>query len=415
MAGVSALGAGGTGAIAAATIPFPLRRHRALFTALVVDGAGSGLFLPFAILFFLRTTTIPLALIGSSLTVGSLFALPISLVVGPLIDRFGPQRLAVVGNLLSAAAFAGYLFVASPWQLGAVAFIASAGQTTSWTALVGLVGAVAAPHERAHWFAVQSVARNAGYGLGCVAGTVAVDAGGTWGYALLAALNSLSYLIVAAMVASWGVRTSDLPPAEPVANGVVKLPRYLDVLRERQLLVIVAVNLALIVCMSVLSVLVTVYVTDSLHRPAWLGGALFILNTVLVLLAQTTLTKHVEGSRKPRVVQGASAAWAFAFACLWLLDTTSDWLILPGAVLAVCALTVAEMLYAPTINTLAVDTAPAMAPGRHLAIYQISWALGSALAPGLLTWLLSQGAQWPWPVLMAMCLLAAIGIGTLLK
>jgi MFS family permease len=415
VADVRALDVNDTDTTVAATATSRFRGHRALLAALVVDGVGSGLFLPFAVLYFLHTTTISLAVVGGSLTAASLLALPTPLVVGPLIDRFGPRRLAVVGNLLSAAAFTGYLFVDSPWQLGTAAFVTSVGQTTSWTAVVGLVGMVAAPDERAHWFAVQSATRNAGYGVGGIAGAVAVSFGGAWAYLLLAAINAVSYLIVTAVLANWRVRTATTAPSEPIADPAVKPIRYRDVLRNRQLLVIIGANLALVICMSVLTVLVTVYLTDVLGQPAWLGGALFTLNTVLVLLAQTTVTRRVNGYRRPRVVQGASAAWALAFACLWLLEAAPGWLVLPGAVLAVCACTIAEMLHAPTINALAVDTAPSTASGRYLAVYQLSWGLGSALAPGILIWLLSRGEQWLWPVLMVMCVLAASGIGMLLR
>jgi MFS family permease len=391
------------------------RGHGALLTALVVDGVGSGLFLPFAVLYFLHTTTIPLAAVGAALTAGSLLAVPVPLLVGPLIDRFGPRALTIAGNLLSAAAFAAYLVVGSSWQLAAAALVAAVGRITSSTALVCLIRVVAEPGERPRWFAVQTVARNAGYGLGGIAGAVAVSAGGPWAYPLLAAVNAASYLIVAAVVGWRRFDTSAAALAEPDRGPAGKPAGYLDVLRDRRLLVLVGVNLLLVVCMSVLSVLVTVYLVDVLGRPAWVGGALFTLNTVLVVLGQTSVTRRVDRFRKPRIVQGAAAAWALAFACLWLLNAAPGWIVLPGATLAVCACTLAEMLYAPTINALAVDSAPRSGPGRYVAVYQLSWGLGTAVAPGLLIWLLARGGQWPWPVLLVLCALATAAIGVLLK
>ncbi|MEC3978049.1 MFS transporter [Amycolatopsis sp. H20-H5] len=390
------------------------RGHGALLTALVVDGAGSGLFLPFAVLYFLHTTTIPLASVGGALTAGGLLALPTPLLVGPLIDRFGPRRLTVAGNLLSVVAFLGYLFVGSTWQLAAAALIAGVGQSASWTALVCLIGLVAAPDERPRWFAVQSVARNAGYGLGGIAGAVTVSVGAGWAYPLLAAVNAASYVVVAGVVAL-RLNTPAQYQAGPARDPAMKAAGYFDVIRDRRLLVLVGTNFLLVVCMSVLSVLVTVYLVDALGQPAWVGGALFTLNTVIVVLAQTTVTRRVDGCRKPKIVQVAAAAWALAFLFLWLLNVAPGWLVLPGAALAVCACTLAEMLHAPTINALAVDTAPSMVSGRYLATYQLSWGLGTAVAPGLLSWLLSRGAQWPWPVLIVLCALAAAAIGLLLK
>ncbi|WP_329057965.1 MFS transporter [Amycolatopsis sp. NBC_01480] len=391
------------------------RGHRALLTALVVDGVGSGLFLPFAVLYFLHTTTIPLASVGAALTAGNLLAVPTPLLAGPLIDRFGPRALTIAGNLLSAVAFAGYLVVGSSWQLAVTALVAGVGRITSSTALVCLIRVLAAPGERPQWFAVQSVARNAGYGLGGIAGAVAVSADGPWAYPLLAAVNAASYLIVAGVLAWRRFDTSAGEQAQPDPDPAGKPAGYLEVLGDRRLLVVVGVNVLLVVCMSVLSVLVTVYLVDVLGRPAWVGGALFTLNTVIVVLGQTAVTRRVDGFRKPRIVQGAAAAWAVAFLCLWLLNAAPGWVVLPGATLAVCACTLAEMLYAPTINALAVDAAPRTGSGRYLAVYQLSWGLSTAIAPGLLIWLLAQGGQWPWPVLLVLCALAAAAIGLLLK
>ena len=385
--------------------------QRPLLFALVVDGAGSGLFRPFAVLYFLHTTAIPLPTIGVCLTAASLLALATPPAVGPLIDRFGPRALVVVGNLLSAAAFAAYLRVECVWELVAAAFVAGVGQSTCWTALVSLVGVVAPAPERARWFALQSAFRNAGYGLGGLSGAILVGLGRVWAYPLLAGVNAASFLAVAAMIGSWRATLS--APAG-TGDGDAKEPaRYADVVRDRRLLLINCTNILLVICMNVLSVLTVVYLTDVLHQSAWVGGVMFTLNTVVVVAAQTAVTKRTSGHRRSRTVQAAAAVWALAFACLWLLNAAPARLVVPGAVVAVCALTLAEMLYAPTINALAVDMAPAHVSGRYLAAYQLSWGIGGAVAPGLLVWLLSSGAQSPWPVLIAFCGTAALFVGKL--
>jgi hypothetical protein len=82
-------------------------------------------------------------------------------------------------------------------------------------------------------------------------------------------------------------------------------------------------------------------------------------------------------------------------------------------VAAVLVFTFAGILQGPTINSLVVDLAPAGAPGRHLAAFQLSWSLGQAAAPALLTWLLSRGAGLPWLALVLMCALAAAAVSGL--
>ncbi|MFD0347020.1 hypothetical protein ACFQ0M_15175 [Kitasatospora aburaviensis] len=48
--------------------------------------------------------------------------------------------------------------------------------------------------------------------------------------------------------------------------------------------------------------------------------------------------------------------------------------------------------------------------GRYLAVYQLSWNLGQAVAPGLLTLLLGHGAAWPWLFLLVVSLTAVPGL-----
>lgn len=120
-----------------------------LVAAMVVDSIGTGLFLPFVVVYFLHTTTLPLAVIGASLSAAALAALPTPVLVGVLIDRFGALQLVAGGNIVSAVAFLAYLVVGSTWQLMAAAFVAGVGQATFWTATRALVGVIVESNQRA--------------------------------------------------------------------------------------------------------------------------------------------------------------------------------------------------------------------------------------------------------------------------
>jgi hypothetical protein len=59
-------------------------------TALLVDGIGSGVFMPFSTLYFLRATDISLPTVGATLPTAGLLALTTPLPLGPMVDRWGP-------------------------------------------------------------------------------------------------------------------------------------------------------------------------------------------------------------------------------------------------------------------------------------------------------------------------------------
>ena len=97
------------------------RSQPGLVGAFFIDAIGTGMFLPFSLLFFQATTPLPLARIGLGLSVAALVRIPVTIVAGPLTDRFGPRAAVIASQLLQAAGFAGYLFVHGFWQLVAAA------------------------------------------------------------------------------------------------------------------------------------------------------------------------------------------------------------------------------------------------------------------------------------------------------
>lgn len=389
--------------------------HSKLVAAMVVDGVGTGLFLPFGIVYFLHTTSISLAAVGASLSAAALLALPAPLVVGPLIDRYGPRRIVAAGNALSAAAFAGYLVVGSVWQLIAAALLAGIGQATFWTATRSLVAAVADPEHRASWFALQTITRNVGYGAGAILGAVAVGSGGTGGYYLLAATNAASFLGAGGLVARAHVPHQANVVRETAPNQTKQshaAAGYRQLVTDPTLLTISAVNIVFVLSNSVLSVLLAVYLTSVLHTATWLSGALFAGETVLVITAQASITSRANRYPRTNTLTVAALCYVVAFALLWSLAAATAWLVAVGLIVFLAAFAFAGMLQGPIINTLATDTAPPQNTGRYLGLYQLSWSLGGGIAPALLTFLLSANPSLPWITLMIGCGAAAAALRT---
>jgi MFS family permease len=84
------------------------RSRPGLVGALFIDSAGTGMFLPFSLLFFLATSSLPLTRIGLGLSIAALVRIPATIAAGPLSDRFGPRAAILTSQLLQAAGFAGY-------------------------------------------------------------------------------------------------------------------------------------------------------------------------------------------------------------------------------------------------------------------------------------------------------------------
>jgi MFS family permease len=379
--------------------------------ALAVDSIGTGLFLPFAIVYFLHTTSLSLAAIGAALTVARVLSLPVPIAAGELIDKFGSRAVILAGYLLGAVGFTGYLFVRTVWLIAVMAFVVSAGQAVFWTAVRTLIREIAGPDDRPAWFSMLGMTRNAGFGLGALVAAALASIGVRWVFFLFAGVNAASFVFAAALIAHWTLRTSPGVRAVPGGDRPARQRAgYLRSFSDRALLAVTGVNLAFVMCANVLNVLLVVYITTTLKQDAWLGGVVFSVNTILVSTVQGVTTRRTARFASKIVLKLAAACWAASFLVFWGLSVAPGWLVIPGLFLAIVMFTLAEMMKEPTINTVLAGISPDESSGRYAAAYQLSWSIGNALAPAVLTALLGVGPAAVWIMMLACCLLAVLGL-----
>jgi MFS family permease len=431
--------------------------------ALFTDSLGDGLFVPFAVVYFLKTTALPLTSVGLGLTAASLLALPAAPLSGILVDRLTSVKVVITGNVISAAGFTAYLFVGQLWQLITFAFLAAAGGRLFWTANLSLVGEAFDGAERSKWFAFQRAARNAGYGLGGLLAAAALGLGTGIGYRALALANALSFAVAALLIARWshkarraqaGRAESALPPVEGglggnagrAGSGIPPVPgvkgglggkerppnrggvlggrppgkqskqSFKAPLTDGPFLLLAGLNTLFVLCMVVLDVLLTLYLVRVLHQPPWLSGLCFAANTVGVAGCQTIVWARFAHRRPVRVLQLSAAVWGLSFLILWAVPPS---LAIPGVLLAIAVFTAAELIQGPVFNGLVVAAAPEHLRGRYMAVYQLSWALGQAAAPALFGFLFTENHALPWLTLAggcaACCLVLSTRLGTLIQ
>lgn len=393
------------------TLGLPNTRGRGpLIVAQVVDALGTGLFLPFAVVYFHVAKDLPLTTVGVMLSAAALIALPAGPLAGPMIDRFGPRRVVVAGNLVRVLTFTGYVFTDVPWQLVVLVSITLAGESQFRPGAAALVAQVADDGQRARWYAMDRALRNIGFGVGGLLGSVLVTWGGTSGYTGVVALNAVSFLVASALVATWRpARTPVTDPAQVLACDSAPDPAgkrggYRVVLADRAYLGVLATVCVFALCDLALTVLLSAYVIQARGLPAWQPGVLFAINTVMVMGAQTLVAKAVERHRRPRVLQVAAALWVVSFLLFATVPADRAGLALAALVVGMVVFTVAELLQAPTSIAMTVAMAPPHLRGRYLGLEELMWGLAKVVAPVLFTWLLAKGPGLPWLALSVCCL-----------
>ncbi|WP_329494553.1 MFS transporter [Kitasatospora herbaricolor] len=381
--------------------------RRRLVGAHLVDSLGTGLLLAFTVLFFTRTTGLGVAAVGAAITLARLLALPTAILTGPLIDRYGARQVAACGNALSAVAYGGFLLAHQAWQIVLVSLFAQAGAVAYWTSSTGLVVLAAAGGERTRWFALVQTLRNAGLGIGGALGSLVVAGSGTGGLRLLVLLNALSYAGATVLLARWRPAAVPGGPAAPAPAGAAPAAGgYRRVLRDGRYVLLVGINLCSVFGSMIISMLLAVYLTEGLHQQAWVAGSLLVMNGVQVVLTQSVVARRLERFRPTRVLAAASLVNAVAFALFALTASAPGWAVLAGLYAAMFLFNAAETMATPFAEDLSIGLADPALRGRYLAVYQLSWNTGQALAPGLLTLLLVRGALWPWAFLAALALAA---------
>lgn len=378
----------------ATTIAVSRGAHLRFVTSTVIDAIGSGLWMPFALLFLVHGRGLSLVETGASLTVGGMIGLASVPFAGAVADRFGLVRVLQVGNVVRVAAFLCYPLVSSGWQVVVVAAAAGVGDRLFWTVNAPLITALTAGRDAEKLIGTQTIARFTGAGIGAAAAAVLPAVAGTGMYTLLALGNATSFALAALLVVGLRVPRRAPEPGEQAAPGV----GWLALLGHRAYVGYCATHvLYALASVSKFTVLPLV-VFDVVRGPEWIPGTAVLVSTLVIVFGQGPVIAHVRRWSRSRALVTSSAIFTGSFAALALLTV----LPIPVATVVVLlfsvAVSIAEAIFAPVTTAAAAAAAPARVEGRASALFQLSWGVAQVIAPLLLTSLLDLGNTVLWLV-----------------
>ncbi|MCX4748045.1 MFS transporter [Kitasatospora sp. NBC_01287] len=394
----------------AAVEPVRVPGERALLTGMAIDSVGSGMYVPFSLVFFRHVTGLPLPLIGAVLTVTGFAAMAALPLVGTAVDRFGARRLQLALYLVRGLGFAAYPFAGSLPAFAAVALLTSIGDRGFPVAQQARIGELARGADVERLQAIARSLANAGLGAGTLLASLIIAVLGDRGFTAAAWLNAASFVLAALLARK--------VPA--VARGAARASAacqdcgYRTVLADRRYLGLTGANFLIALGYSALSVLLPVFAVSCLGTPQSLTGAAFVLNTVLCAVAGVPVARLARrlGRRTRTAALGAGlfAAAALGQAVLGTVRPHAVLVALGGLLVLVVVATLGELVHNPSSSALATSAAPVALRGRYLATYQLSWSLAKTVAPSLFTGLLAVDARLPWLLVAA----AALAGGALL-
>jgi MFS family permease len=408
--------------------------ERAMLTAMGVDAVGSGMYVPFSLVFFHHITGLSFTVVGAVLTAVGLAGMGALPLAGTAVDRYGARRVQLLLYGVRGTGFALYPFATSLPAFAGVALFTAFGDRAFPAVQQSWIGEVASGGDRDRLQAASRALRNGGLGAGALLASLTISLAGDRGFTVAAWLNAASFALAAFLVrgirsaapaagqayAPMSASTSTKAAGRGPIGGPLGSRRtsgsanvgYRVVLRDRAFLGLTGANFLTALGYSALAVLFPLFIGGRLGQPQALTGAAFTLNTVLCAVGGVAVAGFVRrrGARRTRAAALGATLFAAAFAGLALLGTVrphAGWVVPVGLFALVVLYTLAETVHNPAASSLAVATAPAALRGRYMATYQLSWSLASTLAPSLFTALNACDARLPWLLLTGTALSAA--------
>jgi MFS family permease len=382
----------------------------ALQAGRAVNYFGTGLVLPFEIIYLQQVRGFATATAGLVLAAVMGTAALVTPPSGALLDRFRAKPILVTGNLASALGYAGFAFVDRPWQAFVCSAVGGAGFGVATTANQVLSLTLVSAEQRASSIALSRVAGNFGLGSGAtVAGFIVASANHLRAFQALYLFDGLTFAVFA-LVVLVGIPNPRLADA---ASAGVRGGGFRAVAHDRLFLMLIAANIVLVMTGGAFFSNILAPFAEA-NTPVGPGeiGLVFFMNTFFIVVAQIPATRVVKRMRRTHALAATSALYAIGLLAV-LLATLTRSAIMATAVLAGVAIVIAigECAQFIVLGPIVADLAPPHLLGRYMSLYGLAFTAGVALGPAVGGALLatSPDAVWWGGALTA----ALVGAGSL--
>jgi predicted MFS family arabinose efflux permease len=370
----------------------------------LVNAFGNGITYPYVVIYLHNVRGFSLGTAGLVLAANGAMSLVASPLAGWLSDRIG-GRLTLAGALvLMGAGIASFPLVREPWHAFLAMAVVGAGNGSFWPSQSTLLAGLAPEARRHAAYALQRVSRNLGIGLGGLTGGLIATTSDPTSFTILFLIDAATFLGFIAVLPF--VPDPELPPADEGARP----GRYRDVLRDRLLLGIVALNVAFVSAGYAQMELLPAFAKNEAHVSERGIGVIFLVNTLVIVFAQLPIARALEGRRRMPALALMTVLWATAWMIVLVGGVTLE-AIAAASVFAVAGLVfgLGECFQGPTQGALVADLAPPRLRGRYMALSTISWEIGFVIGPAIGGFVLDREPLALWPLAAGACLLAGLG------
>ena len=372
-----------------------------LIGASFIDRLGGKLIFPFFALYVTQKFGIGMAQAGILIGLFSLAGLVGNIFGGALTDRFGRKGLVLFGLVFSALSSVSMGLVNDLNVFYVLAIVVGLLSDIAGPAWHAMVADILPDEQRSEGFGVQRVTGNLAWIIGpTIGGFMAAQS-----YLLLFILDAVSRLLTAGIVYRMIPETMPVSIQSKTHSSFIKtLAGYRAVLADRIFTAYILVSMLMLGVYLQLYNTLSVYLRDE-HGVSPQGyGFLLTMSAVTVILFQFWTTRRIK--RYPPMLMMALGVGFYAVGFSMFGFVTAYVFF----VLAVVIITLGEMIIMPVGQALAANFAPEDKRGRYLALFSLSWAVPSTIAPWIAgTVLDNYNPDWVWFGGGALCVISLLG------
>jgi MFS family permease len=372
---------------------------------------GTGLVLPFMIIYLHQARGIALPVVGGMLAAGAAVGLLVVLVCGALMDRVGARP--VLGTILLGQVVAE---VALAWAHSALtAWPAVLIYGATWAPMFGSIstmlnGLTKEPAMQQRAFALNFATQNMALGIGAAVAALVVRSHHPGTFQVLFLANALSCLLFAALLPA----LPNLRRAKVVNETRVGY-RYVLSHRGLRLMILASLLLAFIGPGSFDSG-VPAFASVAAHISFHAIALAFTINTATIVAVQMLTLRIVRRHRRSSALAAVGVIFVVSWALLGLAEVVDG----PGWRIVllftfVSLFGVGETFIAPTRNPLINALADDRIRGRANSISGFAISLALIVCPVIVTSLLAAHLGGVWIALLCLCSLGIVAIAARLR
>jgi MFS family permease len=366
---------------------------------------GNGLVAPYLVIYLHFYRGIPLSLAALAVGSGGILATTSGLVVGALVDRFGPRTCLAFAMSANAIAYAAYTQVHTTWQAFAVGIAVGIGTGAYGPSVQALLSGFVPPELRAAALSQQRMSAIVGLSLGGVASAALVATGVPSVYIVLLLLDSATFLGFATLVMF-------LPNPNVVRSGASG--GYHAALGDRRLRLLAIVSLVMVGAGIAPMLWILPAFARGIPGVAVSSiGLIYAVNTAVILLLQLRITGAANGRSPILMLAIGGGIWAVAWGMVAITGLLlRGWFAVAALAGAMAVYAIGECIYTAVVTPTAAAIAPPLLRGRYLAVTGFAWQAGFMLGPPAAGALVSiQPLAFPL-VAAAICALLAVALLT---